>query len=163
MAERTERTQKEKDKILGIVVSATSVVFALAIAFVAVLYFAPKEMTGSTGKAVSTTVDSMVSSVAKVVSFGSSVPTITGLSATENKVTVSWREVSGAEGYAVSYKKKGTQKWSSVLIKDPKKTTKTIKNLKSKTTYLFKVRSYKMNGTQKDYSEWSEQGGITTK
>lgn len=70
-------------------------------------------------------------------------------------VTLSWKKVSGAKGYQLQYaqNKKFTKKKKSKLTK---KTKLTIKMLKNKKTYYFRVRVYKLNGKKKVYGKWSK-------
>jgi GH25 family lysozyme M1 (1,4-beta-N-acetylmuramidase) len=76
----------------------------------------------------------------------------------KKKATVKWKKVSGAKGYQIQYStsKKFTKK--TTKSKTTTKTSITIKKLKSKNTYYFRVRAYKKNAAkQKIYSKkWSK-------
>lgn len=76
-------------------------------------------------------------------------------------VTVSWKKVAGAYGYQICYST--SKKWKNRKQKLTRKTKLTIKKLKTKKTYYFRVRAYRMNGTKKEYGAWSKTGKITIK
>ena len=62
-------------------------------------------------------------------------------SQSETEIKLSWKAVSGATGYRIySYNTK-TKKYESVGY-IPGKTAFTVKNLKARTSYKFKVRAY---------------------
>lgn len=78
------------------------------------------------------------------------------LKAKNNKkksVTLSWKRVSGAKGYLLQYatNKKFKKKTSKLTTK----TKFTVKKLKKKKTYWFRVCAYKLNGKKKVYGKWS--------
>ena len=72
----------------------------------------------------------------------------------KKSVTLSWKKASGAKGYQLQYalNKKFTKKKKS---KFTKKRKFTVKKLKKKKTYYFRVRAYKLNGKKKVYGKWS--------
>ncbi len=72
----------------------------------------------------------------------------------KKSVTLSWKKVSRAKGYQLQYalNKKFTKKKKSKLTKKRKFT---VKKLKKKKTYYFRVRAYKLNGKKKVYGKWS--------
>lgn len=76
----------------------------------------------------------------------------------KKKATVKWKKISGVKGYQIQYStsKKFTKK--TTKSKTTTKTSITIKKLKSKKTYYFRVRAYKKNAAkQKVYSKkWSK-------
>ena len=87
------------------------------------------------------------------------------LTAKNNKkkaVALSWKKVSGAKGYQIQYafNKKFTKKKKSRLTKKRKFT---VKKLKKKKTYYFRVRAYKLNGNKKVYGKWSKVKKIKVK
>lgn len=69
-------------------------------------------------------------------------------------VVMTWRKVSGAKGYQIQYapNKKFTKKKS----KYTKKRKYTVKKLKRKKIWYFRVRAYKMNKKKKVYGKWSK-------
>ncbi|MCH5253233.1 MAG: fibronectin type III domain-containing protein, partial [Lachnospiraceae bacterium] len=73
----------------------------------------------------------------------------------KKKLTVSWTKKSGVKGYQLQYalNKKFTKKKKS---KPVKKTKITIKKLKQRKTYYFRVCAYKLNGRKKVYGTWSK-------
>ena len=77
-------------------------------------------------------------------------------------VALSWKKVSGAKGYQLQYalNKKFTKKKKSRLTKKRKFT---VKKLKKKKTYYFRVRAYKLNGEGKVYGKWSKVKKVKVK
>lgn len=67
---------------------------------------------------------------------------------------ISFSKVTGAAGYQIQYalNKKFTKNKKSKYIK---KTSYTVKKLKKKKTYYFRIRAYKLNGKKKVYGKWS--------
>lgn len=80
----------------------------------------------------------------------------------KKKAILSWKKVKDAKGYHIQYalNKKFTKKKKTKLIK---KNKITIKNLKKKKTYYFRVRAYKLNGKKKVYGKWSKVKKIKIK
>lgn len=80
----------------------------------------------------------------------------TKLSDKNNKkksVTISWKKVKGAKGYQIQYAlNKG---FSTKKSKHTTKTKITIKKLKKKKAYSFRVRAYVLDGKKKIYGKWS--------
>ncbi len=79
---------------------------------------------------------------------------VKGLSAKNKKkksVTLSWKKVKGAVGYQIQYSENGTAKKKA---KNTKKTKITIKKLKRKKTYSFRVRAYKISSGIKICGNW---------
>ena len=105
-----------------------------------------KNMTaGTTGK--TTTQKSTVKKPAKVKSLKVK-------NKKKKKAVLTFKKVSGAKGYQIQYalNKKFTKRKKS---KFTKKAKYTVKKLKKKKTYYFRVRAYKVvNGTKK-YGKWS--------
>lgn len=82
-------------------------------------------------------------------------PSISSIkSKAKRKVTLKLKTKDKAKGFQIKYgtNKKITKK---VKTKLTTKKTVTIKKLKSKTTYYFKVREYKLSNGKKVYSKWS--------
>jgi hypothetical protein len=63
---------------------------------------------------------------------------IKSIKAGKKKITVKWKKAKHARKYKVYYRVKGTKKWKSKTVK---KTSCTIKKLKSKKTYQVRVRA----------------------
>ena len=77
-----------------------------------------------------------------------------------------WKTVSGIAGYQLQYStsKKFTKKTSkSLLIKNKKTSSKTVKKLKGKKIYYVRIRTYRTVGGVKYYSKWSSAEKIKTK
>lgn len=80
---------------------------------------------------------------------------IKSLTKGKKKVKVKIKKVSGAKGYQIQYSTKKSFKGKKTVTTTAR--TKTIKKLKSKKTYYFRVRAYKLNGKKKVYSKkWSK-------
>lgn len=75
------------------------------------------------------------------------------LKSKKKSVTVSWKKVSGAAGYQVCYST--SKKWKKQKQKLVRKNKVTVKGLKKKKTYYFRVRAYRVEGTKKRYGAWS--------
>ena len=76
-------------------------------------------------------------------------------------VTVSWKKVTGAAGYQIRYST--SKKWKGRKQKLSRKNKVTVKNLKKKKTYYFRVRAYWFDGEEKVYGAWSKTKSITIK
>jgi hypothetical protein len=72
----------------------------------------------------------------------------------KKKMTVTWKKVSGVSKYQIQYRVKGSSKWKSQTVAASKSSV-TIKNLKPKTKYQVRVRSYRTVKGQNYYSKWS--------
>lgn len=71
----------------------------------------------------------------------------------KKSVTLSWKKVVGAKGYRLQYAtNKNFEKKKSKFVK---KTKYTVKKLKRKKKYYFRVRAYKLDGKKKVYGKWS--------
>ena len=80
--------------------------------------------------------------------------TVGKVKAGKKKATISVKKVKGAKGYLVQYST--NKKFKGAKSKYVKKNSATIKKLKSKKTYYFRVKAYKMNGKKKVLSKkWS--------
>ncbi len=80
----------------------------------------------------------------------------------KKKVKVKVNKVSGAKGYQIQYSTKKSFKGKKSVNITAR--TKTIKKLKSKKTYYFRVRAYKLNGKKKVYSKkWSKVKKVKVK
>ncbi len=91
------------------------------------------------------------------------------VTAAKASTTIAWAKVKGVKGYEIQLatdKKFGKNK-KSVTIKKQATTKTTVKNLKSKTTYYVRIRTFKtqkINGkSTKIYSNWSKISRVKTK
>ena len=81
-------------------------------------------------------------------------PTIKSIKNNKKKsVTLSWKKVKNADGYQIQY---ATNEAFSKKSKVTKNTKVTIKNLKKKKTYSFRVRAYTLDDRKRIYSSWSK-------
>lgn len=70
------------------------------------------------------------------------------------KIHLTWKKVSGAKGYQISYStSKKFQKKKQLFAK---KTSATLKKLKSGRTYYIKLRAYRLQNGRKFYGKWSK-------
>ena len=51
----------------------------------------------------------------------------------------------------------------TAIVRDPKKTSLTIKGLKSKKTYYFRISTYKRLNGKRHWSPWSDYMKVKTK
>lgn len=80
--------------------------------------------------------------------------TIKKVKSGKKKAVITLKKTSGAKGYRIQYST--NKKFKNAKNKYITKTTVTIKKLKSKKTYYFRVKAYKMDGKKKVYSKnWS--------
>lgn len=63
--------------------------------------------------------------------------------------TISWKKVKGAKGYVIFYGTKKTSLKRKVVLKKAGTLKKTIKKLKKKKRYYFKVKAYRLDSTHK--------------
>ncbi len=77
---------------------------------------------------------------------------------TDSTVTLTWKKVSGATGYAVEQYKGG--KWKQ--IGTSKTTSYTVKKLSGNTSYKFRVRAYVKIGKKNHYSAYTSSVSATT-
>jgi Fibronectin type III domain. len=68
-------------------------------------------------------------------------------------VTLSWRKIAGVKGYQIQFAV--NKKFKKKTGKFTNKTKYTLKKLKKKKTYYFRVRAYRQNGGKKLYGKWS--------
>lgn len=73
---------------------------------------------------------------------------------------ITCKSVKTKTGYEVKYKKKGASKWTKKRFA---KNSFTLKNLKKKTTYVVKVRTYRTVNGKTYYSSWTAQKTKRTK
>ncbi len=79
----------------------------------------------------------------------------------KQSVTASWKKVSGASGYQICYST--SKKWKGQKQKLIRKNKVTIKKLKKKKTYYFRIRAYRLDGSEKVYGAWSSTRKIKIK
>ena len=80
----------------------------------------------------------------------------------KKKVKIKIKKVSGAKGYQIQYSKKRSFKGKKNVYTTAR--TKTIKKLKSKKTYYFRVKAYKLNSNKKVSSKkWSKVKKVKVK
>lgn len=73
--------------------------------------------------------------------------------AKKKSAKVSWKKISSVAGYTVQYSL--NKKFKKAKSKTLKKTSVTIKKLKKKKNYFFRVRAYRKNGSKKLTGAWS--------
>lgn len=79
----------------------------------------------------------------------------------KRKVAISWKKISGVTGYEIQYSlKKNFKKAKKKVVKGAKKKSLTIKKLKAKKKYFFRIRSYTVvkntaGKNVKFYGKWS--------
>ena len=89
---------------------------------------------------------------------------ITKLSRADKNVTVIWKTTpKQCSAYQVQFStNKSFRNPKRVTVRSKTKDSRTIKGLKEKTKYFFRVRSYKTVSSKKYYSKWSEAKSVTT-
>lgn len=80
---------------------------------------------------------------------------ISKVKAEKKKFTVTFKKVSKIKGYEVQYGTSKDFKSAKKKTVGAKKTSLTVKKLKSKKTYYIRIRSYKNSDQGKVYSKWS--------
>lgn len=90
---------------------------------------------------------------------------ITSIKKKSKGFVIKWRTVPKVKGYQIQYalNKKFTKGKKIITVKGSKKSTKTIKGLKSKKKYYVRVRTYNSKGVRKAYSPWTKTKTIKTK
>ena len=104
-----------------------------------------------------TTKNNQTITTKKKVTTKANVPDNTKIAKTvkgKKKVSLQFKKVKGAKGYLVQYSLK--RNFKSAKSKYVKSNKVTIKKLKAKKTYYFRVKAYKLQGKQKVFSsKWS--------
>ena len=81
----------------------------------------------------------------------------------KKKATLTWKKVSGADGYEVQMSTSKSGKYKKIKTVN----AKTVKYTKSKLTkgkkYFFKIRTYRTLGSKKIYSSWSTVKSVKIK
>lgn len=83
----------------------------------------------------------------------------------KKRVSVKWKkQTKGTTGYQIQYSVKKNFTGSKIkTVKGNKKTSVTIKKLKSKKTYYVRIRTYKQTSGGKIYSPWSKAKKVKIK
>lgn len=79
----------------------------------------------------------------------------------KKSIKVTWKKISGASGYQVSYGLK--KNFKKAKKKTTTKTSYTIKKLKKKKKYYVRVRAYTLSGGKKVYGKWSSVKKVKVK
>lgn len=92
-------------------------------------------------------------------------PKISSLkSSAAKKLTVKWGKNSKASGYQVQYSTSSSFKNATTkTVSKASTVSKTISSLTGGKKYYVRVRSYKNNGSSKNYSAWSKAKSVTVK
>ena len=98
----------------------------------------------------------------KIVPTGTS---IKSLKKAKKAFTVKWhRQKVQTTGYEIQYSTSSTLKKAvSIKVASPKTVSRTIGNLKAKTKYYVRIRTYKTVNGKTYYSSWSASKNVTTK
>ena len=85
-------------------------------------------------------------------------------STSKRSAKVSWKKVSGANGYQIQYAAKSNFKSrKTITLKSGKTVVKTIRKLKSKKTYYLRMRAYKTIAGKTVYTNYSPVKKVTVK
>ena len=90
----------------------------------------------------------------------------TKINSANKKVTLTWKkQTKDINGYVIQYStdKSFASDVKTVNINKSKTNSKTIKKLKAKTKYYFRIRTFKTSGSEKVYSKWSKVKNIKIK
>ncbi len=74
-----------------------------------------------------------------------------------------WKKAGDVDGYELQYSLKKNFKSFKTKKISAKKTSITVKKLKSKKKYYVRIRSYKLSNGEKKYSLWSKKKNVKTK
>lgn len=85
------------------------------------------------------------------------------LKASKKKIKVTFKKVSGAKGYQISYATNKKFKKAKTLNVKAKAKTATIKKLKSGKKYFVRIRAYKKDGAKKKWGKWSNVKSVKVK
>ena len=72
-------------------------------------------------------------------------------------IKITWKKVSGADGYQIRYSKKSNFKSAKTITAKASATSKTITKLTSKKKYYVRIRAYKVINGKKVYTKWSSK------
>ncbi len=80
------------------------------------------------------------------------------------QIQVKWKKGKKVTGYQIAYSlTKDFAIWEDKIVRDPKKTSVTIKGLKSKKTYYVRIRTYKRLNGKRHWSPWSDYKKVKTR
>jgi fibronectin type 3 domain-containing protein len=95
----------------------------------------------------------------KVITDPSQVKGLMTIDVSASSITLAWDTIGGAKGYQIYMFDEATNKYKKIATTS--KQTYTVRNLKDRTTYKFKVRSYhKVKGVT--YGSFSDEFSVTT-
>lgn len=85
-------------------------------------------------------------------------------SAKPKNVKITWKKVSGADGYIIQYSTKSSLSGGrKLVVKKGNTVAKTFKKLKSRKKYYFRVRAYKTISGKKVYTNYSNKKSVRAK
>lgn len=91
-------------------------------------------------------------------------PVLTGKAISFYKIKLTWEKVSGASGYEIQRYNKSKGKYETVKkITSGSTVAYTDKSLNASTTYKYRIRAYKVLGSEKRYSYYSTVKSVKTK
>ena len=123
------------------------------------------QVTSDTGTFGESVADDSAGDVSEIIDAAQNTTTVKALKAGKKLIIVSWKkQANGIKGYEIQYStdKKFKTNTKSILIKNSKATTKVIKKLKARKKYYVRIRTYKMLGAKKVYSNWSKSKKVKT-
>ncbi len=83
---------------------------------------------------------------------------IGGVVAGKKKVKLGWSTTYDSDGYQIQYAQNKKMKKAKVIkVKNGYRSTKTIKKLKKKKRYYFRIRAYKKVQGKTVYAKWSKR------
>ncbi|MDD6154395.1 MAG: fibronectin type III domain-containing protein [Eubacteriales bacterium] len=85
------------------------------------------------------------------------------LSSKSRKIKISWKKISSADGYEISYKKTSGKYKTLKTIKSYKTSSFRTGKLTKKTKYCFRLRTYNIINGSKVYGKWSAAKSIKCK
>ena len=89
---------------------------------------------------------------------------LTKLKAGRKQIQVKWKKCKKITGYQIAYSlTRDFAVWEDVIVRNPKKTSVTLKGLKKKRTYYVRIRTYKRLNGHRHWSPWSACKKIKTK
>lgn len=90
---------------------------------------------------------------------------LTSVKPAKKKAIVKWKkQTKGTTGYQIQYSLKKNFKGAKLkTVNSSKKTSLTLKNLKSKKTYYVRIRTYKKSSGETKHSSWSSAKKVTVR
>lgn len=96
--------------------------------------------------------------------FKAQKPSIKAAKSTNKKqAKISWKKITGADGYTVQYSTKANFKGAKKVTLKQNTVTRTLKKLKSSKKYYVRVRAYKTIGKKKVYTNYSNRKSMRVK